>query len=162
MPNYSNSIIYKVTSEHCDEFYVGSTTLTDSQRLAQHARDFEKYKAGKYSYVTSFDILELGDYDITVLEHVNCNTRKELELREAHYINLYKDNIVNKVIVGRTRNQYRLDKKEKILEQAKEKNVCPTCWGKYTNSNRARHLKSTKHQQSIQASSDSDTDTDSE
>ena len=161
MPNYSNSIIYKITSEHCDEFYVGSTTKTDSQRLARHARDFERYKAGKFHYMTSFDILELGDYDITIIERVNCNTRKELELREAHYINLYKDNIVNKVVVGRTGKQYYKDNKEKISGQKKEKNVCPSCGGQYAKDHRSRHLKSAKHQRSLQ-SSDSDVESDSE
>ena len=57
------------------------------------------------------------------------------------------DNVVciNKNIAGRTKQEYKADNREIILEKKKEKFNCE-CGGKYTRTHKAEHLKSNRHQ----------------
>ena len=70
------------------------------------------------SPVTSFKIIENGDYYIVLLESVNCTNNDELKARERFHI---ENNVcVNKVIPGRTDKEYYQANKEKIKEKIKE------------------------------------------
>lgn len=79
---------------------------------------------------------------ITLKEKFPCNDNDELHARERFYID--NNDCVNKNIPGRTAEEYKNDNKVKISEQKKEKYDC-NCGGKYTNQNKARHEKTTKH-----------------
>jgi len=170
MCNYQEAKIYQIKSEQTDKVYIGSTTKKLSQRFSTHKRDYKRYLAGKYDYVTSFKILEYGDAYIELLEDYPCESKTELEHREAELIR--ELDCVNKNIPGRTqkewyqdnkykideyKKQYYQDNRDKRIEQTKQytldnkekiyqKHNC-SCGGKYTYSSKARHMKSPKHQE---------------
>ena len=109
MPDYSNSKIYRIFSPSLNLCYIGSTTQTLEARLAKHVIDYYCYSKDntKYSYYSSFKVIEGGDYQIELIELCKCNNKKELERIEGKY---QKENeCVNMFIAGRTRAEYRND-----------------------------------------------------
>eukprot|EP01050_Picozoa_sp_SAG11_P040609 SAG11_NODE_17752_length_509_cov_372.278049_1_plen_102_part_01 len=87
MVNYNNGKIYKIVCNITGLVYVGSTTKKYlSSRLAEHRSHYKAYISNKYHHVSAFKIIETGDYDIILLELVNCNTKDELHKRERYYI----------------------------------------------------------------------------
>ncbi len=170
MVNYQNGKIYKIVSNETDMIYIGSTCKLLCQRIAQHRTTYKAYQNGKYGFVTSFKLLEIGECEIILLEKFPCNSREELIARERFYIETM--NCVNKIIPTRTeeekddnkiriaeyqkqykkdhkelisekQKQYRKDHKELISLQKKQKHMC-NCGGKYTYNHKSHHLK-TKH-----------------
>ena len=121
MPDYSKSKIYKLYSlEYENLFYIGSTCQKFlSVRLAGHVRDYKKFLKNKRHYMTSFKIIETGNYKIELLEAFPCNSKDELIAREGHHIRQNPD-CVNKIIAGRTPKEYREKNKEKIKEYQKK------------------------------------------
>ena len=114
MVNYQKSKIYKIISPHTDKCYVGSTTKDRlSNRLAGHRSDLKTGIA-----ITSKYILELGDYEIVLLELYPCNSKDELHARERYYIEAL--DCVNKYIPNRSRKEYKLNNKDKISEYQTE------------------------------------------
>jgi hypothetical protein len=116
MVNYQLGKIYKIVGNGLT--YYGSTCEpTLARRLSGHVEKHKSYKNGKYNKkITSFDIIELGDYKIVLIENFACDTKDELHARERYYIET--NECLNKVIPGRTRIQYRDQRKEFINEQA--------------------------------------------
>ena len=99
MPNYNNSKIYKLVCYETGKCYVGSTTENIlSRRLTGHVCAYRRWKKGLRGYVTSFEVLEGGNYKIKLIQNCNCENKDELEEFERHYI----ENIdcVNKQIPG--------------------------------------------------------------
>lgn len=155
-----------------DDIYIGSTTQTLSKRIGEHRGTYKRYLNGKFSYITSFKILEQGDVYIELLELCPCDSKIELHKREGELIR--EMNCVNRNIAGRTQKEYKQDNKEKIKkidkhyrtvnkekiskykkqyqQENKEtlskyyntKHECE-CGGCYTNSHKAKHLKTKKH-----------------
>ncbi len=95
---------------------------------------------------------------IELIEKYPCDSRKELETRERHFIESKK--CVNKNIAGRTGKQYYKDNQNKLLENRKQyyevnrdvinakqsiKHTCE-CGGNYTHRHRSTHIKTIKHQ----------------
>ena len=155
MCNFQEAKIYQIKSNQSDEVYVGSTTKKLSRRFNVHKANYKHYLAGKGRYVTSFKIIEYGDAYIELLEDYPCNSKSELEHREAELIR--ELDCVNKFIPGRTKKQYREDNRDKILEQMRQyrlanidklnkKHKC-SCGGKYIYSEKSRHMKTAKHQE---------------
>jgi len=119
-PNYENSKIYRIFSPSLNLCYYGSTTKTLEERLAKHIIDYYCYNKNnnKYSYYSSFKVLECGDYKIELVEAIKCNNKRELERIEGRY---QKENdCVNILISGRTRAEYRNDNRAIIREKNKE------------------------------------------
>jgi hypothetical protein len=128
------------------------------------------YQAGKGRKITSFEILKYDDHYIELLENYSCKDKNELSKREGELIRSHKDNCVNCRVEGRTHKEYRQDNKEKIkeyyqdnkeaisekkksyyqvnkeviLEKKSEKINCP-CGSEFRISDKARHLKTSKH-----------------
>jgi hypothetical protein len=141
--NYSNGKIYKIVGSGLT--YFGSTCETTlARRLAKHISTYKCYKNGKGSYIRSYDIIELGEYTIVLLEKFSCECKDELHARERFYIE--NNACVNKNIPNRTNAEYRQDNKDLIILQKKEyyvhnienislrqneKHNCK-CGGKYT------------------------------
>jgi hypothetical protein len=163
---YKYGKIYKITSEHINKIYVGSTCKKLlSQRLAHHNSGYKRWNKCKSRYVTSYELFELGSVQITLLEAYPCNTKDELLSRERHYIELYKDIIINKVIPNRTNKEYIEDNKEKIKDYKKEyyknnKNIISyeqsqpiicVCGSIITKSGKSRHEKTIKHNNFIKS-----------
>ena len=110
MNKYSRGKIYKIVDNTNDNIYIGSTVekyLTN--RLSKH-----KYNKKCRSIL----IIKNGDYDIKLIENYPCESKEELESREAYYIR--NTTCVNKQIPGRTQKEYQKTNKEKISEYQKE------------------------------------------
>jgi hypothetical protein len=114
---YKSGKIYAIKTENSDDIYIGSTIKTLNTRLKEHALRYSKYLNGEYHFITSFDILKQEDFYIQLLEEHKDITRKELEKHEGEHIKKLK--CVNKIVVGRTMQEYYLDNKDKIIEQTK-------------------------------------------
>lgn len=175
MVNYQNAKVYKIIDNTNGNIYVGSTCEpTLARRLTGHVGTYKQYLNGKCrNFMTSYNIIKNGDYDIVLLEDCPCENKDQLRTRERHYIESL--DCVNKYIPSRSRQesssahyinhndkfkqfridnkekfkQYRLDNSEKIKEYNNKKHICQ-CGGKYTTINQSRHLKSPKHQNYIQ------------
>jgi hypothetical protein len=115
MPNYQDAKIYKIISYENDDVYIGSTTEpTLARRLSGHVRNYRKYLNGKYHYITSFKVIETGNYDIQLIEPYPCNSKMELHAREGYWIKQMA--CVNRRVEGRTIQEYREDNREAIKE----------------------------------------------
>jgi hypothetical protein len=105
MSKYNNSKIYKIIDNTNGNIYIGSTFQKYlSTRLAGHVSNYKQYVKDKYRYTKSFDIIKNGDYDIVLIENVNCETKEQLHAKERYYIETM--NCINKVIPGRTTKEY--------------------------------------------------------
>ena len=102
MPDYSNGKIYCIRSYQTDDVYIGSTTQKLCRRMTDHRRDYKNYMNDKHHYLTSFDIIKLGDAYIELIENYPCSCREELHKKEGMYVRKMK--CVNKNIPGRTKN----------------------------------------------------------
>ena len=101
----------------------------------------------------SFEKYGIDNCRIVLVETYPCESKDELTSREAHYIRTVV--CVNKVIPGRTDEQYYLDNKEKYQEYYQDnkatikayKAISYTCvcGSHYTNSTKARHIKTKRH-----------------
>jgi len=164
MRDYSKAIIYKIECKITNDVYYGSTTESLSERIRKHksCRD-----------CTAINIIDRGNFTCTIIEEYPCNSKTELEAREGYYI---KNNIcVNRLIPGRTPQEYYQDNKDKIIVQQKERyqnnkvyilqhnkeyrektkaylkkyyltKIKCECGCEVTRSNLARHIKSKKHE----------------
>jgi len=105
MNKYNYGKIYKITSLDTYQIYIGSTTKTLNKRLLQHINDYTGYLNKKRGYLTSFELIKLNNYAITLVEFVNVETEYELLVYEGYHI-INSPNTVNKIIPGRTIEQY--------------------------------------------------------
>jgi hypothetical protein len=163
MPDYQLGKIYKIVCNVTGKVYYGSTCEpTLARRLAKHVGEYCCYKKGSKHYITSFSILENGNYNIVLVEKCPCNDKMELQQRERFYIE--NNECVNKYIPNRTtkeyyednkdivklyNKQYQQDNKEKIAKHKSEIIVCE-CGKTYTQNHKARHFKTLNHQNYIQ------------
>ena len=60
--------IYKITLNSTDRIYIGSTQKSLQTRLSQHESKYNIYLSGETNYLSSFEILRLGDFDIELIE----------------------------------------------------------------------------------------------
>jgi hypothetical protein len=117
MPDYQNGKIYKITSGELT--YIGSTCEpTLARRLAGHIKDYKRCKKNNKKFVSSFTIIETGQYEITLIELFPCGSKDELTARERFHI---ETNVcVNRSIPTRTKVEYNEANKEAIQTQHKE------------------------------------------
>jgi hypothetical protein len=162
--NYNNGKIYKIEPLKGEEgeIYIGSTTKKYlSQRMTKHREDYNRWKNGKRRKIMSFDSFDkygINNCQIILLENCPCESKDQLHARESHYIKTL--NCINICIPGRTKREYYEDKKEQVLErnrqyqkrnrqQISEKMKIPfncECGSTCRINEKARHLKSKKHQ----------------
>ena len=93
-------IIYKIICNITNEIYFGSTINTLNRRMILHKSKCKSYNNGKYHFITSFNIINRGNYSYLLIENVECETKRELEIRERFYIE--NNECINKVIPCRT------------------------------------------------------------
>ena len=105
--DYQKTKIYKIESHLGDKIYVGSTAKEYlSQRFQQHKNDYKRWKNGKGNNITSFVLFDeygIENCSIVLIEACLCNSKDEKNAKEGHYIKTL--NCVNKVVVGRTREE---------------------------------------------------------
>lgn len=107
MPNYQNGKVYKLVSPSTNKIYIGSTVRPLKTRLDGHVRSYQKYNTQNGNYVSSFEILKFGDYEIVEIEKIPCSTKKELTDAERRVMQDHKDICVNNHVPGRTLKQYK-------------------------------------------------------
>lgn len=142
MNRYNHSSIYKIVSNVTQDVYYGSTCKKLSARLAQHRQTYKRYLNGKYHYVTSFKVLETDSYNIILVQSCNFETKEQLLAAERYYIDTFE--CVNKILPGRTYQEYNKQYYKDNKIQLREKFECG-CGGKYTKDNKSRHTKTVKH-----------------
>lgn len=117
---YQDGKIYTIRSHQTEKYYIGSTIQKYlSSRFNSHNDAYKQFLKGKYSTVTSYDIIKFGDAYIELLEAYPCNNNLELHKREGELIREHRANCVNKNIAGRMRKQYFDDNKDKMKEYYK-------------------------------------------
>ena len=110
--DYANSRIYRIVCNVTGKQYYGSTTQSLAKRLGTHKGDFNRWRQGKRGFITSFEIIENGDYDIVLVEELpDVKNVEQLRARERYHIEA--NECVNKFIPGRTTKEYCEDNKEK-------------------------------------------------
>lgn len=145
---YQNSKIYKIVSINGEgKYYIGSTTLSLQKRFSLHKSRYKRWKMGKTTWISLFDLFEesgVDNYKIELIEDYPCKTKQELYRREGELIR-EMTGCVNICIAGRTKDEYRAETKE----YAQAKFVCDKCRGRYTRQNISHHKKSKKHRRAI-------------
>ena len=118
MPDFTKGKIYKIYNFITDDIYIGSTTQLLSQRMAKHRHNskYDSYQSIKL--YKCFHEHGIDNFNIELVENCDCNNKEELNAREGYYIRELKPTL-NKVVIGRTPNVYKIDKIEHIKEQSK-------------------------------------------
>ena len=109
MPDYANGKIYKIVGDTGITYY-GSTTQSLKERMRQHP-----YNKGTTAHQK---IISQMDWEIVLVENYPCESKKELEDREGWYIR--ENPCVNRVVVGRTKGEYREDRREELNTYARK------------------------------------------
>lgn len=118
MPDYTQGKIYKIVGGNLT--YIGSTTLTLPQRLADHIIQKRMYEGGlKHKRMTSFQVLDTPDYTIALIEEVICETKEELLQRERYWIE--NTQCVNQVVPMRTEKERYNCNKDHINQKRRER-----------------------------------------
>ena len=118
MSEIKKAKIYKIYDNTNGNIYYGSTTQKLSYRLTNHRNDYKKFLDGKRAYVKSFDIIQNGDFTISLVEEFEYESKDVIKQKERYYIE--NNQCVNKQIPGRTKKQYREDNREKFKQWKKE------------------------------------------
>lgn len=92
--------IYKIVDNTNGNVYIGRTTMKLTERLRKHKN---------HQNCMSREIIKNGDYKIELIEET------EDETRERYWIE--NTNCVNKVIPGRSRDEWYRDNKESLLKK---------------------------------------------
>jgi hypothetical protein len=95
--------------------YVGSTINTLVNRFNSH-KSYSKYRPNTLVYKTINN--DWDNWEITLYENYNCETKQELQKHEGEIIKLMGN--LNTKIEGRTHKEYYYDKRDKVLKQKKE------------------------------------------
>ncbi len=117
--DYQNGKIYKLSSFETDKVYVGATIQLLYKRKSKHKSNYKNWLIDKHcDYITSYEIIKYGDFDIILLEEYPCDNKEQLHARERYYIE--KLNCVNKNIPGRKKKEYYQDNKIEMREKSKK------------------------------------------
>jgi predicted GIY-YIG superfamily endonuclease len=151
-----------------------------SQRMDNHRRRYKFWKNGKGTKFMCFDLFDkygIENCQILLIENVHANSKDELVSREGYYIRNMK--CINKNIAGRTEIEYRKDNRDKLIlysceyyknnkdkvklyhseyrksnqamiKKKRSKKIFCECGIYYTNSHKSRHLKTFKHQSTME------------
>ena len=118
--DYQQGKIYKLTSIHINQIYIGSSCQPRlCQRLTQHIADYKHWLKTSKKYISSIEIIKHGDYEIVLLESFPCNSKDELNSREQYWINETKEFNVNKCKAFQTEEGLKEYKKEQMKEYYK-------------------------------------------
>lgn len=100
--------IYAIKSHLTTDLYIGSTSKNINLRYSVHKSHYKQFLKDPLNSpinCRSFEILKYDDHYIELLETVSYNDKKELNIREGYHIIQNIENIVNKQITGRTRQE---------------------------------------------------------
>eukprot|EP00952_Eustigmatos_sp_NYUAD-ZCMA_P011914 48108-Eustigmatos_ZCMA.PRE.1 len=75
------------------------------------------WQNGQTHYVTSYTVMENGDFDIILLEEYSCNTKEQLHARERYWIESME--CVNIKIPTRSKAEWIVTNADDIREKRK-------------------------------------------
>lgn len=88
-------IIYKITCQKSNKYYIGSTSNKLNNRIAQHKQQYKYFLSGMHNnYLSSFEIIKENNYSVEILEQINYKYRVELLEKEREYIMENNNNIL--------------------------------------------------------------------
>jgi len=141
-PRYRNGKIYAIKCMDNDDVYIGSTIQELHERLYKHIADYYNYIEGKTNYVTSFELIDTGNYFIELIKKYPCNNKSELQKEEGR---LQREmDCINKLIAGRSSSEYYRENIEIVTMKKSEKLKCE-CGSSYRRDNKSHHIKTKKH-----------------
>ncbi len=146
-------VIYCIECNDTGDKYIGSTITRLIERIWKHISDANLYERGKKEVVcTSYPIISNGNYKYYPLEELDINEKRELGIKERHFIENTK--CVNYVIP--TRSKYESDKAYYIknieaIDTRRKARVDCECGGHYKVNDKSKHLKSKKHQEYLKS-----------
>mgnify|MGYP001391769468 CR=1 FL=1 len=164
MPDYSQGKIYKLINNDTQQVYYGSTCTTLEKRLKGHKNSYNSWKHSpdKVKHTRSFDLFENnGEVEIELVENYPTDSKQKLEKRERVYIDA--NDCVNKNRPTRSREEwkennregileyhkkYNEENKEKIYEQLSKEVKCK-CGATVKMYNLSKHKKTHKHMKNI-------------
>ena len=79
-------LIYKLTSASTDIVYIGSTTLSINDRFIRHKASLRRFQNNNGDYCSAFELMQLPDVKIELIENVDFNDRDFLRDRENYHI----------------------------------------------------------------------------
>jgi len=79
-------LIYKLTSASTDIVYIGSTTLSINDRFIRHKASLRRFQNNNGDYCSAFELMQLPDVTIELIENVDFNDRDFLRERENYHI----------------------------------------------------------------------------
>jgi hypothetical protein len=79
-------LIYKLTSASTDIVYIGSTTLSINDRFIRHKASLRRFQNNNGDYCSAFELMQLPDVKIELIENVDFNDRDFLRERENYHI----------------------------------------------------------------------------
>lgn len=167
MPNYANTLMYKLINYDCPELlYIGSTT-NFVKRKQKHKSDSKKSNTKIYRTIRenggweSWNMIKISDYPCTSLteshmeeDRLMMEMKSNLNMVKAYtsleqrqeYCKQYREN--NREHANEYAKQYRENKKEQIAKYKSEKILCE-CGCNIRRSDISTHKKTTKHQKAI-------------
>jgi len=124
---------YKLICNETGMCYIGKTKCTLQRRLWEHKSNYKRYNEGFRKYkITSYDIIDKGNYSIELLEEVETDDKEIIKNLEGNFVR-NTENCLNKRIENRTkiewgqqphikqqRKEYREKNKEKLKKKKKE------------------------------------------
>ena len=158
-PRYQNGKLYFLHSKQYDlehphtikNLYFGSTIGTLNQRYERHKGAFRQWKKGKYSYVSSFELLKYDDCEIVLIRNFPCRNKFELERFEGNIILKFWEKCFNIHVPGRTKEEQKQQQKEyheinkEKIKQKHSKSILCECGRIITIGNKPRHLRTEIH-----------------
>jgi len=124
MPNYNNTVIYKIKhNEDYDDLniYVGSTTNFRG-RKNQHKSCCNNENSKKFNINIYRYIRDNGGWDqfvMVLIEEYSCNSNNEKQIRERYHIDILKPKL-NCNIPCRTLEEWKKDNKEILSKKLKD------------------------------------------
>ena len=123
MPNYANSIIYKLCCKDTSiiNIYVGSTTNKTKRKQCHkyccNNENDKKYNLYLYQFIRANGGFE--NWELIVIENFPCQNKTELETRERYWLEELEGTL-NKNVPTRNKQEYYEANRDKILEYREE------------------------------------------
>ena len=136
MPNYQNGKIYKI--QLGDHFYIGATTLSLTQRFANHKQDMNRTS----EFYGKFREVGADNCTISLIETVSCDSREELGQREQIHI---AQHMQNPLCLNRRAGHRSHDEKLAQAKQWKQNKHACACGKTVSRGNLASHNRSKSH-----------------
>jgi len=158
---YPEYIIYKLCSDECDEFYIGSTRNMVQRRKNHKSRCHNEndtaYKQKKYQNIRQFGGFE--NWRMVPIEKMENVSRFQAECREEvvrvelkallNSMKATRGDITEQEYMKEYNKQYRHKNLEQITKNKCEKFDCD-CGGRFTKQNKTQHLKTNLHKQYLE------------